>query len=60
MVTAMSLADLTISIFSALSSVTSMPGRKPIFDGAWREALADTVSGVSIVSRPDCTDFSAT
>ena len=32
-VTAISLGDFTISIFRALSSVTSVPGRKPIFDG---------------------------
>ena len=33
MVTAMSFGDFTINIFRALSSVTSVPGRKPIFDG---------------------------
>ena len=33
MVTARSFADFTISIFRALSSVTSVPGRNPIFEG---------------------------
>ena len=32
-ITATSLGDFTISIFSALSSVTSVPGRNPILDG---------------------------
>ena len=31
--TAMSLADFTSIILSALSTVTWVPGRKPIFDG---------------------------
>ena len=59
-ITATSLGDFTINIFSALSSVTSVPGRKPIFEGAMREARTDIVSGVSIVSRPSRTADSAT
>ena len=59
-ITATSFGDFTISIFSALSSVTSVPGSKPIFEGGMRAARADMVSGVSIVSRPSRTAFSAT
>ena len=59
-VTAISLADFTISIFKALSSVTSVPGRKPIFEGAMVVARAETFSGVSSVIRPSRTAFSAT
>ena len=59
-ITATSLGDLTISILSALSSVTSVPGRKPIFDGGIRAARADITSGVSSVSLPARTASSAT
>ena len=59
-ITATSLGDLTISILSALSSVTSVPGRNPIFDGAIRAARADMMSGVSRVSLPLRTASSAT
>ena len=59
-VTATSLADFTISITSALRSVTSDPGRNPIFDGAIFAARAETTSGVSKVSRPWRTASSAT
>ena len=58
--TAKSFGDLTISILSALSSVTSVPGRKPIFDGGARDARIDTTSGVSIVTLPARTASSAT
>ena len=38
--TAMSFADFTIIILSALSTVSCVPGRKPIFDGACEAAAA--------------------
>ena len=47
----MSLADFTSIIFSALSTVTWVPGRKPIFDGDCEAATGDTVSSVSSVMR---------
>ena len=53
--TAMSLADLTISIFSALSTVTRVPSLKPILVGCCAAALRDTVSSVSNVRRPSLT-----
>ena len=56
----MSLADFTIIIFSALSTVTWVPGRKPIFDGDCEAATGDTVSSVSSVRRPSFTAFSVT
>ena len=59
-VTAMSFGDFTISIFRALSSVTSVPGRNPILEGAMLAARADTISGVSSVIRPSRTALSAT
>ena len=59
-VIARSFGDLTISILSELSSVTSVPGRKPIFEGGARDARADTTSGVSMVSLPLRTASSAT
>ena len=59
-VTAMSLADLTMSMTSALRSVTSCPARKPIFDGACSVARSETTSGVSSVMRPLRTASSAT
>ena len=43
-ITATSLGDFTISIFSALSSVTSVPGRKPIFEGGMHAPRAPTWS----------------
>ena len=49
--TAMSFADFTISIFSALSTVTCVPGLKPIFDGACEAARAETVNSESSVMR---------
>src|ERR1051326_5397693 len=49
--TAMSLADFTISIFSALSTVTWLPGLKPILDGACEAARAETVNRLSSVMR---------
>ena len=36
----MSLADFTIRIFSALSTVIWVPGLKPIFDGGCEAARA--------------------
>ena len=56
----MSLADLTISILSALSTVTTVPALKPILDGCWATAFADTVSGESSVSRRSLTARSVT
>ena len=56
----MSLADFTIIIFSALSTVTWMPGRKPILDGDCEAAIGDTVSTVSSDRRPSFTAFSVT
>ena len=53
--TAMSLADFTSIIFSALSTVTCVPGRKPIFDGDCEAAVGDTVSSVSSVILPSLT-----
>ncbi len=47
MVMAISLGDFTISILSALPSVTSVPGLKPIFDGGMEAARRETTSGVS-------------
>ena len=58
--TAMSLADFTIIILSALSTVTWMPGRKPILDGDCEAATGDTVSTVSSDRRPSLTAFSVT
>ena len=51
-VTAMSLADFTISIFSALSTVTVVPTLKPILVGCCAAALRDTVSRVLREMRP--------
>ena len=56
----MSLADFTIIIFSALSTVTCVPGRKPIFEGDCEAATGDTVSSVSSESRPSLTALSVT
>ena len=56
--TAMSLADFTSIIFSALSTVTWVPGRNPIFEGDCEAATGDTVNSVSSVMRPSLTAFS--
>ncbi len=58
--TAMSLADFTIIILSALSTVTWVPGGKPILDGDSEAATGDTVSSVSSDRRPSFTAFSVT
>ena len=50
--TAMSFADFTSIIFSALSTVTCVPDRKPIFEGDCEAAIGDTVNSVSSVMRP--------
>ena len=47
----MSLAECTSSIFSALSTVTCVPGGKPILLGACAAALCETVNNVSMVMR---------
>ncbi len=52
MTTAMSLADFTSIIFSALSTVIWVPALKPILDGACATALLETVSRVCGVMRP--------
>ena len=51
----MSFADFTISILSALSTVTVVPGGKPILTGDCAAALCDTLSSVSSVIRPSLT-----
>ena len=56
----MSLADFTIIICSAFSTVTWVPGRKPIFDGDCEAATGDTVSVRSSDIRPSLTAFSVT
>ena len=43
----MSFADFTIIILMALSTVTCVPGGKPILVGDCMAALADTVNKVS-------------
>ncbi len=58
--TAMSLADFTMSMTSALCSVTSEPALKPILEGAICVARGDIMSGVSIDMRPSRTASSAT
>ena len=45
----MSLADFTIIIASAFSTVTCVPGLKPIFDGDCEAATGETVSTLSSV-----------
>ena len=45
----MSLAECTISIFSALSTVTCVPGGKPILVGDCAAAVCDTVNKLSSV-----------
>ena len=56
----MSFADFTISILSALSTVITVPGGKPIFTGDCAAALAETTSGRSRVMRPSLTARSVT
>ena len=50
--TAMSLADFTSIIFSALSIVTWVPTLRPIWVGGIAAALRDTVSSVFMLTRP--------
>jgi hypothetical protein len=56
----MSLADFTSIIFSALSTVSWVPGLKPIFDGDCEAATGETVTSVSSEMRPSLTAFSVT
>ena len=44
MVAAMSFADLTMMILSALSRVSWVPGLKPILEGGWAAASGETVT----------------
>ena len=60
MVIDVSFADFTMMIFSAFSSVTSVPGLKPIFEGTARAARLETRNGVSSVILPSRTLLSAT
>src|SRR5262249_44345517 len=53
--TAMSLADFTINILSALSTVTTVPTPNPIFTGDCAAAFEETTSGVSRPRRPPLT-----
>src|SRR5438445_6655553 len=57
--TAMSLADFTIIIASAFSTVTCVPGRKPILEGDCEAATGDTVNSESSDSLPSLTALSA-
>ena len=50
--TATSFADFTISIFSALSTVTTVPGRKPMRLGCCAVACSEIVTGEFMASRP--------
>ena len=52
MATAISFADFTISMTSALCNVTSEPALNPILEGAARQARGDIITGVSSVRRP--------
>src|ERR1700745_2052594 len=58
--TAMSFADFTSIILSALSTVTCVPGLKPIFEGDCADASGDTVNSVSSVILPSLTAFNVT
>src|SRR6185312_9169692 len=58
--TAMSLADFTIIILSALSMVSWVPGGNPILEGDCEAATGDTVNSVSSDIRPSFTAFSVT
>ena len=58
--TAMSFADFTISILSALSTVTCVPTGKPILTGCCAAARGRDLEGVSSVSRPCLTACSVT
>jgi hypothetical protein len=51
--TAMSLADLTMIIFSALSTLRTVPTLKPIFDGGWLSAFCETLTAEVSLSWPD-------
>src|SRR5262249_3877835 len=53
--TAISLADFTISILSALSTVTVVPGGKPILTGDCAAALCETVKSLSSLILPSLT-----
>jgi len=46
------IADFTISILSALSTVTVVPAENPILTGDWAAALWETVRSLSSVIRP--------
>ena len=50
---AMSLADFTSIILSALSTLRTVPTLKPIFDGAWASAWLEMTTGEVGVSLPD-------
>src|SRR4029079_6229259 len=52
METAMSVADFTLNILSALSTVTLVPAAKPILVGCCAAALRDTGSSVLNEMRP--------
>ena len=56
----MSLADFTIIILSALSTVTCVPTGKPILVGDCAAALRETVNSVSNVMCPCFTACSVT
>ncbi len=56
----MSLADLTMMVLIALSTVIWEPALKPILVGACATALGETVSRVSSDSLPAFTAFSVT
>src|ERR1700704_4657867 len=58
--TAMSLADFTSIIASAFSTVTWVPGRKPILEGDCDAATGDTVTMLSSDNRPSLTALSVT
>ena len=51
----MSLADFTIIILMALSTVTTVSTLNPILVGDCARALAETRNGVSNVMRPSLT-----
>ncbi len=53
--TAMSFADFTSSILSALSTVMVVPTGNPILTGDCASALGETVSSLSSVIRPSFT-----
>ncbi len=55
-----SLADLTMMILRALSRVSWVPGRKPIFEGGSAAAAGEMVTSVSREARPCRTRSRAT